>query len=489
MAMAMSCEQIDAQLLDFLYGELPPGERAAFAAHVAGCDRCRREVESFGHTRTVARAVLDEAPPAHLRARIVSAARAAARAEPGRAPVVPARASLWDRVRGYWALPTLATVGALAVFLLGSRLFLNPRDTLVRGRSVVGARAPGGAREPGVREAPAAAPAAEPQAPLDQDRGSAEAGGRLDPARAEPSAQPGPGTMRAKAHRRAGGGASNRSSARLEGLADDAFGAASGAGSIAASPAKPAAPVATKKSVRANAGPAPDPREKAFETADEPRVPFEGRADLLERSGAAAPAPSPPAPPPPRAPASAPAFASPPAPAPRFASPPPSASAGAAPVARGRLADEAPASDRRAQPRDRLQAKEETTPAPRPSRPSAARVPALAPPQAEAETEVGSRDRANDKSSSKDKDKDKAKADGKRVGFEAAEGAKGGAPRAETLVQRADRLFTDGRWVEAAVAYRDLLRQQPNAPDAGRWRQRLVAAEAATATGRPPASR
>jgi hypothetical protein len=56
----------------------------------------------------------------------------------------------------------------------------------------------------------------------------------------------------------------------------------------------------------------------------------------------------------------------------------------------------------------------------------------------------------------------------------------------ETLLQRADRLFTQGRWAEAAIAYRDLLRQQPNSPSAERWRRRLSAARAAVATGRPP---
>jgi len=78
-----------------------------------------------------------------------------------------------------------------------------------------------------------------------------------------------------------------------------------------------------------------------------------------------------------------------------------------------------------------------------------------------------------------------AKAD-KDTTSPAKRGAAG--PRAETLVQRADRLFTEGRWVEAAVAYRDLLRQTPNSPDAARWRRRLSAADSAAAASRsaPP---
>jgi hypothetical protein len=49
----------------------------------------------------------------------------------------------------------------------------------------------------------------------------------------------------------------------------------------------------------------------------------------------------------------------------------------------------------------------------------------------------------------------------------------------ETLLQRADRLFADGRWSEAAAIYRDLLRRDPHNDDAERWRRRLAAAETA----------
>ena len=56
-------------------------------------------------------------------------------------------------------------------------------------------------------------------------------------------------------------------------------------------------------------------------------------------------------------------------------------------------------------------------------------------------------------------------------------GGKGAAH--ETLLQRADRLFADGRWAEAAAAYRELLRRDPSNDDADRWRRRLVAAESA----------
>src|SRR3954466_2833494 len=141
--MAMTHEQIDEQMVDFLYGELPADARAAFEAHVAGCERCRREVESFGRVRAVAHTLLDEAPPARAHDAIRRAARESAAAAPASAAVgvaasaaasakkasakkaEPARASLWEWLRARWAFPTLAAVGALAVLLLGSRLFLN----------------------------------------------------------------------------------------------------------------------------------------------------------------------------------------------------------------------------------------------------------------------------------------------------------------------------------------------------------------------------
>jgi hypothetical protein len=48
-----------------------------------------------------------------------------------------------------------------------------------------------------------------------------------------------------------------------------------------------------------------------------------------------------------------------------------------------------------------------------------------------------------------------------------------------TAVAQADRLFAAGRWVEAANAYRELLRRNPRSSDAARWRKRLATAQAA----------
>ena len=48
----------------------------------------------------------------------------------------------------------------------------------------------------------------------------------------------------------------------------------------------------------------------------------------------------------------------------------------------------------------------------------------------------------------------------------------------DSLLQRAERLFAEGRWTEAAAIYRELLRRDPHNDEADHWRRRLVAAEA-----------
>ena len=131
--MASNCEDVSAQMMELLYGELPADARANVDAHVAGCARCRSELEGFEKTRAVARQGLDEAPPARAHAAIMQAAVAhlAAQARPAaRKPAAPEPVSFWDRVRARWAFPTLATVGAVAVFLIANRVFLNPERTL-----------------------------------------------------------------------------------------------------------------------------------------------------------------------------------------------------------------------------------------------------------------------------------------------------------------------------------------------------------------------
>jgi anti-sigma factor RsiW len=46
----MNCQELEAKLADYLGGELDAAGRQAVAAHLAGCDACRREVDELAGT-------------------------------------------------------------------------------------------------------------------------------------------------------------------------------------------------------------------------------------------------------------------------------------------------------------------------------------------------------------------------------------------------------------------------------------------------------
>ena len=56
-------------------------------------------------------------------------------------------------------------------------------------------------------------------------------------------------------------------------------------------------------------------------------------------------------------------------------------------------------------------------------------------------------------------------------------------------MQRADRLFAEGHWNEAAAAYRELLRREPHSGDADRWRRRLRSPRMPTSANAAPRPR
>jgi len=158
--MAADCEQTRARILELLYGELAGPARAEVDAHVRGCPDCKAELAALESTRALARrALAADAPPPRVRAAILQAAAAAV---PARKPAsTPVRPSLWARIRGKWTFPTFATVGAVAVFLLASRIFMEPEKTYQRGRQgVAPAVAP---------DVPAAAEERQPVAPAPAD--------------------------------------------------------------------------------------------------------------------------------------------------------------------------------------------------------------------------------------------------------------------------------------------------------------------------------
>lgn len=338
--MVADCEQTRARILELLYGELAAPARAQIEAHVKTCPDCTAELAALESTRALARQTLAaDAPPPRARAAILQAAAAAL---PARKPVsAPARPSLWERIRGKWTFPTFATVGAVAVFLLASRIFMEPEKTYQRGRQGV---------------APAVAP--EVATPAEETQPAAPAPADLKREAEEPSA-------------------------------DRA--------------APPAAPARHK----------PQPARRVPGGRASPGTPAkESRDDLLE--GAVA------------------------APETRAFAPPP-------PAARPQRKEEE--QEERAAAASALDEDAIREAPSRAASGAAARAPSAAP---------------------------------------AAKRAQAPAA-AESPAVRADRLFAQRRWAEAAVAYRDLLRDAPRSPDSPRWRQRLAACEAAaSALAAPP---
>src|SRR4029077_9140650 len=116
-------------------------------------------------------AAIMQAAAAHLATQAQAqpaAAATQAHAQPAaaaRKPVAEPKASFWDRLRSRWAFPTFATVGAVAVFMVANRVFLNPERSLAPRRARE-APAPPAAPEPAVAEARRTGEAAE----SDQER-------------------------------------------------------------------------------------------------------------------------------------------------------------------------------------------------------------------------------------------------------------------------------------------------------------------------------
>ena len=161
----ISCQSVSARMMDLLYGELSGDERATIEAHLAGCPSCRAELAAFQGTRTSARRALDaDEPPARAHQAILRAAAAAVAAKqprPIEARSATPHPSFWERWRARWTLPTFATLGAVAVVVLASKVFLEPDKTVELGRQAL-------------QSAPAETPAAPPTVVGPQPTGKLE---------------------------------------------------------------------------------------------------------------------------------------------------------------------------------------------------------------------------------------------------------------------------------------------------------------------------
>jgi hypothetical protein len=473
--MTFTHEDANARLLDLVYDEAPPAEREALQAHVAACERCQAELVALGDTRARLRVALDDEPaPAGARAHILAAAAAevsdgaqagaAATAPPARGNDPASRAerageqpSFWERLRRKWTLPTLATVGALAVamLVLGPKMFSSPEKVMERGQQDLFPKDEE-KLDTGATAQPAAPPAVQPRPPSTMP---AEMVPEPKPAREMDKRELSP-QMRAriesirrynnKAHNSLGDMLGNQPAFKADKLGGAP--ASQGIGNLRADDLGRGGGGVARGAVGgtmggATAGP------KAAE-----KKPAKGGLDSLQEAA--------------RAPAAEDRYASPPAgwkSAPAAAPPPPPVAKkrtvnddmleGLAPTSRSapapsRVAEAERGDDEAASVAEGDLAKRKAAPAPAPAAPRA--EPAAAGKAASAP--AGAR-----------KEKD-------------------AAPPYEALAKRADELFAAQRWAEAAAIYNELVRRYPTAAPAilARWRLQSAVAqrEAAPKSGR-----
>jgi hypothetical protein len=474
-------------MLELIYGELGADERAELEGHIAGCADCRAEREGFEQTRALARQVLDEPAPARARAAILAAAAAhatatapqaaahAAEAAPARvAPTArpPERRSFWDWVRARWTLPTLATVGAVAVFVLGSRLFLSPDKTYERGRQALAPTPPAepetAAQTPPagpaglLREPPRAQPADELAKDETKTTGAGLAAPEGAPAPASASHHGGKPSLRLNNVAAKSAAAKPAKMDRLDSLlggSDKGFGVGGSAAGLAGVGEEADRGAAQLKS-----------KDDAKALRREAAAGGEGAARDDSRRFA-------PPPPPAAAPAKSPAADA------DSARPLPKAKAKKE-ISDDPLEGSPPPAPRSAAATGDYE--QEASAAPKRSRSAAAgkgAPPPSAPPAASAPVATAEKKSVERKSAPSGA----ATAKPARPAEAEAPGAKAGRAT-ETPAQRADRLFGEGRWIEAAAAYRELLRSDPRNDDADRWRRRLATAQAEIDAARRPSA-
>lgn len=448
----MKCSDISSRLVDFLYEELSAAERSEFNAHLASCPSCAAEVKvssrTLQRTRTALAGPLNEDPPARVHANILAAARAAA--QPARQPRVAEKEGFFARLwKAPWLIPAMGAAGvATAVFLI--KVIKNPEVLPVREPA-----SPAAVSTPQPTEETSPSPAAAPAEPQTEQATQDEA---------RPTA------------------------------VGKSVGVASRSGHTRpASRAAAPAPAPVKRKMISD-DPLMDLDVRRAPTIDKSRESAsEGAAPMMKR---AAPAP---------------AITNTPAPAPKPAAPgrllnAPGSWAAPPPRAQGSKDDRAEDVDMlmkesangagASQPRGEvLQAKpqraaEAPSPAPAasgfalpaaPSAPPAKAAPPASEPRAKAKKSAALEDMADEVA-------DSAPLHSVAAEKEADRADKKGVTRPEGLqerVRKADKLYEEKKWAQAATAYSALLVEAPSHPNAPTWRKRLYVAERA-AKGQPP---
>jgi anti-sigma factor RsiW len=460
----MNCAQVKERLIDFLYDELPPDARAAFAEHLSGCSACKAEVASYQQTLGSARVALagplNEEPPARVHLAVIEAAKAAGKqtAAAKAKPTAPRDelgffARLW---RTPWFLPAFGAASvATVVFLV--RVLKNPEVLPGQHPHSIEERA-AASPEPAAPPAavlapkPAAIPEAEAKAKADSDHGKAVrsvrgTGKRATSEVAAPTDTP---TVHAKSKK-------SMSDDSLSGLNLGGGPSSSGGLGRFAEPPPPRqagsksnkslddllGDVEKKESTQYRAQPAMAPAGgKADRTVSDDEEAFDGLSAAASAPAKKAPRPEPAA---------------------EMAKPTlhsVTRSAGASAAAAAPSYAPAPAAAPTAR-RERDY----------PAQPAASEAMPSAPPivrhreEKQAEQAPEGSAQADSKFLAKDK---------------VAKGeSKAGSPTLDESVRKADRLYASQDWSAAAAAYRELINRFPNHRDAPKWRDRMNESNAA----------
>jgi hypothetical protein len=442
----MKCSDVSTRLVDFLYEEMPAAERREFLAHVDGCVSCSAEVKAMaatlGHARAALRGPLAEEPPPRLRARILQAAEAATTAKVVETTRVGKRVSqpegFFSRFwKTPWLVPALGAAGVATVVLL-VRVIKNPQ-VLPEQKPAATEMLAQPAAEPRQQAQPR--PQEElkptfpsPSAPVLAKRRTTESD---DNSYAELRRAAGKPRAAGHAPSNLGTAARRLSSEPLDGVGETLALAPVGAATTAKGGFRAAAPNKAPAAAISIREPAP-----ATHIAKDETIPGHAPKSLAEgKSGAVGAGAGSSArwavPPPPRL-AKAPAAS---AIAPVAAAPSPRA-AEEAPVAFA--AAPAPAERGPAKKTKRAPALEDLLD-------SAPQEPARSPERAKALAP---------------EDKKKASENKDSISF-------------EERVRKAEKLFAEKKWAEAAAAFRALIAQAPSNPAVKTWRERVAAAETA----------
>jgi hypothetical protein len=495
----MNCNGVKEHLVDFLYQELPPDVRAAFAEHVSGCAACKAEVASYRRTLGNARAALSgplsTEPPARVHDAVMKAATAAAAKAAQPATQAPnlrrpdsSEPGFFARLLGTpWLLPAFGAASvATVVFLV--RVLKNPEVVPGQRATSIEERALPAAEEPALAPAKEIPAAARPQ------RGSEQA---AESKTAETTGARGAKAVRAQSearmvHKRktlvddplAGLGsleerARNEEVAVPQDLAGEkkldgaGLGRHGSAGAGAGSARRFAEPPPSRPAPGGAAdGFWPEPKQESSRARRAAKD--EGQSSVVAKKASqdvdvplgdfdrprSAPAPA-------TQMAAPKALAAPPSPAaaavPTPPAPSPVAAAAEAPMPTAPAPSIGSAESERAS--------RSWAPAPPPVAASASGPPAQAKPAQAA-------NRGFDKVVAAAPEADDA-ADAKM-----AKGQPG--PSLDESIRKADRLFADQSWSAAAEAYRDLVRRFPGHKDATKWRARMDQALTASRARRGP---